>query len=160
MTILTKSDKKLWAFCVWVLPLVCISVVLGIYELVTYLLKNGSLFPQIMPKNIPIILGFITSFSITMTGFIAAIGAYLLSISRTAAFNEWREEGYLSIFFHLYGSAIVYLILTFTLCILMVLLNMEMLWLKIILSSVILNLLHIAVITFIVINQANNGEMS
>ena len=93
-----------------------------------------------------------------MTGFIAAIGAYLLVVSQTSAFSEWREEGYLSVFFHLYGAAIVFLLLTFGLCILMALDNMGIGWLKLILCSVVLNLVHIILITFIVVSQARLSE--
>ncbi len=158
MTMLTDREEVIWKGGVWLLSALLILVVFGAYEGVVSWKGNGSLFPRIMPSNLPTILGFLTTFSITMTGFIAAIGAYLLTVSRSPAFTEWREEGYLAIFFHLYGAAIVFLLLTFGLCVLMVLDNMSIIWLKFILSSVVLNLIHIVLITFIVVNQAKVGD--
>lgn len=158
MTILSDRQEKVWIGKVWIFSLLLIIVVFGGYEGIVKLTGVKSFFPLIMPDNLPTILGFITTFSITMTGFIAAIGAYLLAVSRTSAFSEWREEGYLSVFFHLYGAAIAFLLLTFGLCILMALDNMGIGWLKLILSSVVLNLVHIVLITFIVVNQAKFSE--
>ncbi|HDY8135298.1 MULTISPECIES: hypothetical protein [Vibrio] len=160
MTMLEDNEELQWKRGVWGLSSLAVFLVFGIYEGVVYMSGGGSLFPRIMPSNIPVILGFVTTFSITMTGFIAAIGAYLLTVSRTPAFTEWREEGYLSVFFHLYGAAIVFLLLTFGLCILMALNNMNIVWLKFILCTVLVNLIHIILITIIVVNQAkfDDGE--
>ena len=155
---LNDHQEKIWIGRVWFYSLFLIVLVFGGYEAVVELTGGKTFFPLIMPSHLPTILGFITTFSITMTGFIAAIGAYLLAVSRSPAFSEWREEGYLSVFFHLYGAAIVFLLLTFGLCILMALDNMTITWLKFILSSVILNLVHIIMITFIVVNQARLSE--
>ena len=158
MTMLTDREETLWKGGVWLLSTLFVFFVFASYEVVVYFKSSGSFFPNIMPQNLPIILGFLTTFSITMTGFIAAIGAYLLTVSRSAAFTEWRDEGYLSIFFHLYGAAIVFLLLTFSLCVLMVLDNMAIVWLKLILCLVILNFIHIILITFIAVNQAKSGD--
>lgn len=155
---LSDRQEKVWIGKVWSFSILLILIVFGGYEALVKLAGVKSFFPLIMPNNLPTILGFITTFSITMTGFIAAIGAYLLAVSRSPTFSEWREEGYLSVFFHLYGAAIVFLLLTFGLCVLMALDNMAIFWLKLILSSVVLNLVHIILITFIVVSQARLND--
>lgn len=153
MDMLTDKDEKWWKIGVWGLSLFSVPLILIIYHLFIWI-HGEPLFPAINAKNIPTILSIITSFSITMTGFIAAIGAYLLSVSRTPTFSEWRNNGYLSVFFNLYGAAIVCLLITFATCLLMMLSVMTMWWLKIIISLVILNLAHIILITGIVVNLA------
>ncbi|WP_219575273.1 hypothetical protein, partial [Vibrio parahaemolyticus] len=87
-------------------------------------------------------------------GFIAAIGAYLLSVSRNPTFSEWRNNGYLSVFFNLYGAAIIFLLATFGACLMMLLVGISMWWLKVILSLVVVNLMHVIVITYIVVSQS------
>ncbi len=160
MTMLSDKEETYWKAAIWLFTVLFVCGVYGLYNGLVYILGVATLFPYIMPSNLPVILGFVTTFSITMTGFIAAIGAYLFTVSRNPAFEEWRQEGYLSIFFHLYGAAIVFLLLTFSLCILMVLDNMSINWLKWILSCVFLNLVHIMLITFIVVSQAKQQPHS
>ncbi|HFK8542659.1 TPA: hypothetical protein ACG0QJ_001568 [Proteus mirabilis] len=157
MEMLTEKDEKFWGRAVWILSILGVPIILGFYHLLL-MWKGTSLFPFINPKDISVMLSIVTTFSITMTGFIAAIGAYLLSISRSPTFSEWRNKGYLSIFFNLYGATIVFLLVTFATCLMMLLTNMNMWWLKLILSLVIVNLIHIVSITYIVVSQAKAND--
>lgn len=154
---LTENDEKCWKRVIWLLSALGVPIILGIYHLL-FMWKGSSLFPAINPENISTMLGIITTFSITMTGFIAAIGAYLLSISRNPTFSEWRNKGYLTVFFNLYGVSIIFLLATFGTCLMMLLTSMSMWWLKIVLSQVILNLIHIVAITYIVVSQAKASD--
>lgn len=155
MEMLTERDERNWKIGIWLLSLAGIVLTHLAYNLVIWI-YGSSLFPTIAPKNIPTILGIVTTFSITMTGFIAAIGAYLLSVSGNPVFNEWRNNGYLSVFFNLYGAAIIFLLATFGACLIMLLVGINTWWLKIILSLVVMNTIHIILITFIVVGQAKN----
>lgn len=157
MEMLTEREEKWWKILVWLLSLTSVVAVLIIYHLIVWL-KGGPIFPKIQQANISAILGIVTSFSITMTGFIAAIGAYLLSVSRNPTFSEWRNNGYLSIFFNLYGAAIVFLLGTFGASLMMLVTTGGMWWLKVILSLVIVNLMHVVIITYIVVNQAKIND--
>ncbi|EPG7578011.1 hypothetical protein M0K77_002415 [Providencia rettgeri] len=157
MEMLTEKDEKCWGKAVWILSVLGVPVILAFYHLLI-MWKGTSLFPVIISGNISTMLGIVTTFSITMTGFIAAIGAYLLSISRSSTFSEWRNSGYLSVFFNLYGVTIVFSLVTFATCLMMLLTNMNMWWLKIILSLVIVNLIQIISITYIVVCQAKAND--
>lgn len=157
MEMLTEKDEKFWGIAVWILSVLGVPIILGFYHLL-FMWKGTSLFPVINPENVSTMLSIVTTFSITMTGFIAAIGAYLLSISRSPTFSEWRNKGYLSVFFNLYGATIVFLLVTFATCLMMLLTNMNMWWLKVILSLVVVNLIHIISITYIVVSQAKAND--
>lgn len=154
---LTERDEKWWKRGVWILSTLGVPVIVGIYHFALWV-KGTPFFPPINPANIPTMLGIVTTFSITMTGFIAAIGAYLLSVSRNPTFSEWRNNGYLSVFFNLYGAAIIFLLATFGTCLMMLLAGTTMWWLKVILSLVVINLIHIVLITYIVVSQANAND--
>ncbi|KPM97653.1 hypothetical protein [Vibrio alginolyticus] len=149
---LTDRDERTWSIAVWIISLVTLFALYGICLLITNF--GRPIFPNIQEGNLGTLLGIVTSFSITMVGFIAAIAAYLLSISKNKAFNEWRASGYLTVFFNIYGASIVGLIGTFALCVIMLLDNMNLFWLKLILSFVALNIIHILLTTYIVVNQA------
>ncbi|WP_219079331.1 hypothetical protein [Vibrio parahaemolyticus] len=112
MEMLTDNEEKWWKRGVWGLSFLGVPMILAIYHFIIWI-KGTPFFPAINPANIPTMLGIVTTFSITMTGFIAAIGAYLLSVSRNPTFSEWRNNGYLSVFFNLYGAAIIFLLATF-----------------------------------------------
>ena len=154
---LTVREEYWWKKGVWGISFLGVPIVLGIYHFFIFL-TGTTLFPAISLKNLPTILGIVTTFSITMTGFIAAIGAYLISVSRNPTFNEWRQNGYLTVFFNLYGASIIFLLVTFGVCLMMLLTNMSVWWLKIILSLVIVNLVHIVSITYIVVSQSKSDS--
>ena len=137
------------------------------FVIVGYLIYQGldwyfdnPLFPNIKKDNISALVGLVTTFSITMTGFIAAIGAYTLSISRSPNFTEWRNAGYLSIFYHLYAVSIVFLLLTFLLCIVVLLMGLKLFLIKVILLCVLLNIIHIVCLAYAVINQSQKADNS
>lgn len=159
MEMLSDNEEKWWKRGVWFLSILAVSFVWIFYHMAVFI-KGAPLFPTIKPANIPTILGIVTSFSITMTGFIAAIGAYLLSVSKNSTFIEWRNSGYLSVFFNLYGAAIIFLLITFGACLMMLLVGTTMWWLKLILSFVVINLIHIMLITYIVINQSKAHDIN
>ncbi|NYB29296.1 hypothetical protein [Pantoea agglomerans] len=95
------------------------------------------------------------TFSFTMTGFVAAIGAYIISISEKASFLKWKRGGYIYIFYHIYAQTIIFLLASFVLCMLS-LITADALALTIIklgLYLLPLNLLHIVAITIITLKQ-------
>lgn len=152
MKMLNNNDIKNAGFIIWLLPLLISLTILFLYEAFSFFCKDP-FFPDFDAKHISVILGITTTFSITMTGFIAAIGAYLLSISRSVVFNRWRNHGYLEVFFKLYGASILCLLGTFLSCILTILFGNSLVWLKITLSLLLVNIMHILTITYAVINQ-------
>lgn len=148
----------MFSICIWVISLVLVPAFYFIYWLVTkgY---DAPIFPHITKESINTLVGIITSFSITMTGFIAAIGAYILSISHIPSFKLWRNSGYLTIFYNLYAASIVFLLITFSLCILMLLSGYSLVWTKAILCLVIVNFIHISLLTIAAINQSRKSNL-
>lgn len=153
---LTDKEITKSAIVIWSVSIILIPILLGFYWLITYI-TGSSLFPNISTNNTIGLVSTVTSFSITMTGFIAAIGAYILSVSNKPRFNLWRNAGYLALFYHLYAASILFLLVTFSACILMLLSGPTTTWLKIILTLVIVNFVHIALITISAINQTKNA---
>jgi len=153
---LSNKEIKLFAMIMWIVSTLLSPVLLFIYWRITEY-TGVSLFPNIAPKNADLLIGTITSFSITMTGFIAAIGAYILSVSNNPSFALWRNAGYLKLFYHLYAASITFLLFTFSFCILMLLFGQTVILLKVILTLVIVNFIHIALLTTTAINQTKNS---
>jgi hypothetical protein len=153
---ISKTNKLLFSVFIWVTSLVLVPVFYLIYWLVTQG-YDTPIFPHITKASINTLVGIITSFSITMTGFIAAIGAYILSISHSPTFMLWRNSGYLTIFYNLYAVSIVFLLITFSLCILMLLSGYSLVWTKVILCLVIVNFIHISLLTVAAINQSRKS---
>jgi hypothetical protein len=155
---LTEKEIKRNSILIWIISLLLVITIICTYWVINYFV-DVPIFPHIKDENIKLLIGIVTTFSITMTGFVAAIGAYTLSISNSASFNLWRNCGYLRLFYHLYAVSITSLLLTFSFCLLMLLNGVSLYWLKLILSLVILNCIHIALLTASAINQAkNSGE--
>ncbi|HGJ4739063.1 TPA: hypothetical protein ACJGQB_001359, partial [Salmonella enterica subsp. enterica serovar 1,4,[5],12:b:-] len=94
-------------------------------------------------------------FDFTMTGFIAAVGAYLISITGKVSFLKWSQEGYVSIFYNLYAQSIVFLLLSFIACMLSIITaeNISSLLLKCAFFIFPLNMSHILVLTIIALQQ-------
>jgi hypothetical protein len=155
------SDKEIKSFAtlLWLASALVVPFLLLIYWGLTKW-AGVSLFPNIIPKNTDLLIGIVTSFSITMTGFIAAIGAYIISVSNNPSFRFWRSAGYLKLFYHLYAVSITFLLLTFSFCILMLLSGQVVILLKVILTLVLVNFIHIALITTSAINQTKNSTPS
>jgi hypothetical protein len=156
---LSNKEIKSFALVMWLISALLSPALLFIYWRITEY-TGVSLFPNIVPKNADLLIGIITSFSITMTGFIAAIGAYILSVSNKPSFKIWRNAGYLKLFYHLYAASITFLLFTFSFCILMLLSGQAVILLKVILTLVIVNFIHIALITTTAINQTKNSTSS
>ena len=153
---ISETNKFKFSVFIWVMSLVLVPAFYFIYWLVTkgY---DAPIFPHITKASINTLVGIITSFSITMTGFIAAIGAYILSISNSPTFMLWRNSGYLTIFYNLYAVSIIFLLITFSLCVLMLLSGYSLIWTKVILCLVIVNFLHISLLTIAAINQSKKS---
>ncbi|GAA0820717.1 hypothetical protein GCM10009111_26620 [Colwellia asteriadis] len=156
---LSNDEIKSFARGIWLISALLSPALLFIYWIITKCI-GVSLFPHIVPKNTDLLISILTSFSMTMTGFIAAIGAYILSVSNNPSFTLWRNAGYLKLFYHLYAAAITFLLFTFSLCILMLLSGQTIIWLKIILTLIVVNFIHIALITTSAINQTKNSTQS
>jgi hypothetical protein len=157
INMLTNKEIRNIQVQLWVCSFIFVIIGYLIYQGFDWWLDN-SLFPNIKKNNISVLVGLVTTFSITMTGFIAAIGAYTLSISRSPNFTEWRNAGYLSIFYHLYAVSIVFLLLTFLLCIVVLLIGLKLFLIKVILLCVLLNIIHIACLAYAVINQSKKAD--
>jgi hypothetical protein len=153
---LSNKDISTFATVMWLASIMSAPAVLLIYWVVGRS-SFSPIFPNITDSSIDLLLGVIATFSITMTGFIAAIGAYLLSVSSSPSFNLWRNAGYLKLFYHLYAAAITFLLLTFSFCVLALLLGKVFIFLKITLALLLVNFAHIALITISAINQTNNS---
>lgn len=95
------------------------------------------------------------TFGFTMTGFIAAIGAYIISVSDKESFLKWRQQGYIYIFYHIYGQSIVFLLMTFLLCMIAIItpLYLASIILKCGLYLLFLNIIHIILMTVITLGQ-------
>jgi len=95
------------------------------------------------------------TFSFTMTGFVAAIGAYIISISEKESFLKWKRRGYIYIFYHIYAQTIIFLLFSFVLCMLSLVTAQApaLTIMKLGLYLLPLNLLHIVVITIITLKQ-------
>lgn len=78
-----------------------------IFTLIAVFCENQ--YIEIKPEGIIGIATLLGTFSFTMTGFIAAIGAYIISVSDKTSFLKWRQQGYINIFYHLYGQSIVFI---------------------------------------------------
>lgn len=153
---LTNQEITNSAIVIWSASTVLAPILLGFYWLITWA-TGTSLFPSISTSRTTGLVSIVTSFSITMTGFVAAIGAYILSVSNKPRFNLWRNAGYLTLFYHLYAVSIVFLLATFSACILMLLSGATTIWLKVILTLVIVNFTHIGLITVSAINQTKKA---
>jgi hypothetical protein len=153
---LTNTEIRNGAYAIWATTIAISPILLLLYWMATNYYELSP-FPNISLAKIEVLVGIITTFSITMTGFIAAIGAYILSVSNKPKFISWRKAGYLRLFYHLYAVSIVFLLVTFSACILMLLMGQTTLWLKVILTLMLVNFLHIALITISAINQAKNS---
>jgi len=115
-------------------------------------------FIAVKSDSVKEIMTMLSSFSITMTGFVAAIGAYIISISHKVSFVKWKVNGYIRPFYHLYGMCIVFLLLTFVLCVANSMISIGFVMLKLTLSVFIVNLIHIALLTLVVIGQSRSAE--
>ena len=135
---LSNKEIKSFATVMWLTSVLLSPALLSIYWGITEW-TGVSLFPNIALKNTDLLISIVTSFSITMTGFIAAIGAYIISVSNKPSFALWRNAGYLKLFYHLYAASITFLLFTFSFCILMLLSGQAVIWLKVILTLVIVN---------------------
>lgn len=95
------------------------------------------------------------TFSFTMTGFIAAIGAYIISVSDRQSFLKWKQQGYIYIFYHMYGQSIIFLLLSFLLCMVAIItpFNLAIAILKCGIYLLLLNILHIILMTVITLGQ-------
>jgi len=117
-------------------------------------------FIVIKNESIKDIMTMLSGFSITMTGFIAAIGAYLLSISHKKSFIRWKVAGYLQVFYHLYLMCVFFLLITFILCIANSIIYSGVMLLKLALSFFAVNVIHIIFLTLIVVGQSRSAEES
>ncbi|EKD6407779.1 TPA: hypothetical protein N6790_000837 [Escherichia coli] len=124
-----------------------------IFTLIAVFCENQ--YIEIEPEGIIGIATLLGTFSFTMTGFIAAIGAYIISVSDKTSFLKWRQQGYINIFYHLYGQSIVFLLVTFLLCMVAIIMpfNVALTILKCGLYIIILNIIHIILITVITLGQ-------
>lgn len=95
------------------------------------------------------------TFDFTMTGFIAAVGAYIISITGKVSFLRWSQEGYVFIFYHLYAQSIVFLLLSFIACMLSIITvdNISNSTLRSAIFILPLNMAHILILTIIALQQ-------
>ncbi|MFJ5348881.1 hypothetical protein BV924_00925 [Pectobacterium odoriferum] len=110
---------------------------------------------EIKQENIIGIATLLGTFSFTMTGFIAAIGAYIISVSDKKSFLKWKQKGYIYIFYHIYGQSIVFLLISFLTCMAAIItpFYLGLTILKCGVYLLILNIMHIILMTIITLGQ-------
>ncbi|HFG9425039.1 TPA: hypothetical protein ACGHKC_004569, partial [Salmonella enterica subsp. enterica serovar 1,4,[5],12:b:-] len=104
---LTNKQIKFFSALSWLVSIAIASI------LVFTAICTDSTFIIINKDNIIGAATLLGTFDFTMTGFIAAVGAYLISITGKVSFLKWSQEGYVSIFYNLYAQSIVFLLLSF-----------------------------------------------
>ncbi len=146
---LTNQSIKVISLITWVVSII-IAVCLFLFA--TFC-KND--YVVLKDESIVGVATLLGTFGFTMTGFIAAIGAYIISVSDKKSFLKWRQQGYIYIFYHIYGQSIIFLLMTFLLCMLAIITpqNLASTILKCGLYLLLLNILHIILITVITIGQ-------
>ncbi|WP_413453564.1 hypothetical protein [Erwinia persicina] len=155
---LTNKEIKYLNLMIWGGTLAFIIIFYILINIVKNTLpKEFIIFDKGSAKDI---VAMVSGFSITMTGFVAAIGAYIISISGKPSFVSWKSEGYLSAFYHLYGLTIIFLLTSFLLCILNTLISSGSLIIKILISTLLVNITHIIIMTYVIIIQSKKTEAS
>lgn len=146
---LTNKKIKFFSALSWLVSIAIASI------LVFTAICTDSTFIIINKDNIIGAATLLGTFDFTMTGFIAAVGAYLISITRKVSFLKWSQEGYVSIFYNLYAQSIVFLLLSFIACMLSIITaeNISSLLLKCAIFISPLNMSHILVLTIIALQQ-------
>ncbi|MCK8083772.1 hypothetical protein [Vibrio sp. 1CM24A] len=94
------------------------------------------------------------TFSFTMTGFIAAMGTYLNS--GQPSFELWRSGGYLSVYKFYYLATLLSLTVTFASCIFYYVMPFKLFIIKQMLIFLALNLIQVAYITAVIINNSQH----
>lgn len=80
-----------------------VSILIAVvFSLIAVFCENQ--YIEIKPEGIIGIATLLGTFSFTMTGFIAAIGAYIISVSDKTSFLRWRQQGYINIFYHIWAE--------------------------------------------------------
>lgn len=94
----------------------------------------------------------LASFSFTMLGFLAAMITILFSLSGSRTFRKFNKNGYMSVFFMLYYSAIIGFMLTFIIS--LVLFSNEIsIWIfRIGVMSAFNNIIQIGILTVTIVN--------
>ncbi|ASM24320.1 hypothetical protein BVG89_23880 [Serratia marcescens] len=132
----------------------------GVSILIAIILSSLAVFCnnqyiEIKQESVIGIATLLGTFSFTMTGFIAAIGAYIISISDKQSFLKWRQRGYIYVFYHIYGQSIIFLLLSFLLCMIAIItpFHLSIDILKCGIYLLLLNILHIILMTVITLGQ-------
>ena len=152
MGILTKEeirDKKI-LFIVYSISF--LLIINSIYEFITRVC-DITLFTLTSMETVSNLIVIIATFSFTMTGFVAAMGTYIISISGKPSFKRWKNQGYLSIYKYYYLCTLTALFITFSLCVFYYLVPFQLFILKQILVMSVINLIHVMVITCVITGQ-------
>lgn len=99
-----------------------------------------------------------TTFAFTMLGFLAAVITILFSFSGSRTFKKYRSNGHLGVFFNIYYLAIAGLVITFAVGLLALSANQGVWPMRVALMSVVNNLIHISLLTFIIINMCSKAS--
>jgi len=146
---LTNTQIKFFSGLSWLVSIVIASILVftAIYTDSTVIIINKD--------NIIGAATLLGTFDFTMTGFIAAVGAYIISITGKVSFLKWSQEGYVFIFYNLYAQSIVFLLLSFIGCMLSIITadNISNLILKCAIFIFPLNTAHILMLTVIALQQ-------
>lgn len=157
MKFLSEKNLKVFILIVWLAPVLIFICLLGLYEGISYCLGHG-LFTVIKKSAFSAFISTISTYSVTMTGFIAAIGAYISSISHKPSYAKWRQAGYDKIFYNLYAATILVLLLIFSESIFMLLTGDSLFVLKVILLSLVVSIIQIIFLTIIIVNQSKLAQ--
>lgn len=146
---LTNTQIKVTNIITWV-----VSILLAVI-LVCSAIFSKSNFIIINETNITGAATLLGTFDFTMTGFIAAVGAYIISLTEKTSFLKWKQKGYVFVFYHFYAQSIIFLLISFILCMLSLVTTSStaLMILKYAVYLLPLNILHIILITVITLKQ-------
>ncbi|USE68781.1 hypothetical protein CTT31_06455 [Pseudoalteromonas maricaloris] len=137
------------------LRVLCWCLATGIPILLTgliYITVGNSIF-EVSESRLVAITTITSTYGFTMTGFVAAIGAYLLSLGSKVSFNFWKNGGNLKVFFHLYAAALFLLFACFISSLLLLAVFNNALLYVAMWSALITSILYLAALVFVAIKQ-------
>ncbi|TQF71138.1 hypothetical protein [Pseudoalteromonas luteoviolacea] len=146
--VLTKSDVK-------TLKKICWGVVLLLPPVLSsamwYFIQPSSI--TISEARLTAVATIIATYGFTMTGFVAAIGAYLISKEEQPSFQFWKNGNNLEVFFHLYAASIYILFVTFISSIMLLSFDTGTVFYHLMWSSVATSMLYLGSLVIVVIKQ-------
>ncbi|TCN78036.1 hypothetical protein [Shewanella fodinae] len=98
----------------------------------------------------------VAGFSFTMLGFLAAMATFLFSLQKYRFFKRWLEDGNAEVFFSFFKVTIACLFVTFAASLITFTSQVQSFAFKVMMMSVINNLLQLSIISLILVNKISN----